>query len=691
MKTSPHLLRWLTVAVVMLWPLLTAMTIHVDRQPETAPPAVLAFVAGVGKADITPPPGVPLFGYSRAGNSVGAGFRTRVYARAIYLQDTHGERVALVQCDLGGISALLQHSVARLIAKDTGISDDRLLIGATHTHSGPGGFFGVPIYDDLGAERVGFDPKMLDFMSERIAGAVKTAFASRKPAKIAIGQIPVFGLSRNRSIEGYVNNRTLTDPSKPPFPAGPEYEAIDPALTMIRVDRIDGGRTVPIGAFTNFAVHGTVVPSENDLYSGDVQAGAERALEWEIEKQSGAKADDVVNVLTNANEGDVEAAYTVQGFSEASRIGLALGDQMIALFNQLGPQLTDTVTLSRNYVELKPSTADGADGSEVCEGSFGFPAMGGAQGGRSGLYYFGRAFPFFPSYAGARRSEPEGCQGYKIPAFWQLQSIFYGSSKLPDELPIQAIQINDLLLIGLPGEFTTEMGRRIKAAARQAARFLNPPIQYVAIAGLANQYASYYTTPEEFDIQNYEGGSTLFGPHSGSWIATNVRAMVATMSSPYHRVVLPDGWTYETGIVRNWFEPDDGRRAPRQAHSVEVACDSSTAAFSWHDTSGGAIHFDEPLVMLESQQARNSWQPLEIGGVPVDDRGLAVEVRLLSAGASDGGAEWKATWYAAPSLTQEPLRFVILERKGEPALASDPFKFDCKQASSGDSLQTSSR
>lgn len=35
---------------------------------------------------------------------------------------------------------------------------------------------------------------------------------------------------------------------------------------------------------------------------------------------------------------------------------------------------------------------------------------------------------------------------------------------------------------------------------------------YVVIAGPANAYAHYITTPEEYSVQRYEGASTLYGP-----------------------------------------------------------------------------------------------------------------------------------------------------------------------------------
>lgn len=34
------------------------------------------------------------------------------------------------------------------------------------------------------------------------------------------------------------------------------------------------------------------------------------------------------------------------------------------------------------------------------------------------------------------------------------------------------------------------------------------------VAGLTNSYSSYITTFEEYQVQRYEGGSTIFGPHT---------------------------------------------------------------------------------------------------------------------------------------------------------------------------------
>jgi hypothetical protein len=58
---------------------------------------------------------------------------------------------------------------------------------------------------------------------------------------------------------------------------------------------------------------------------------------------------------------------------------------------------------------------------------------------------------------------------------------------------------------------TTAMGRE---ARRQLTEVLKT--DRTIILGLANEYLEYATTRAEYDEQDYEGGSTLFGPYTGS-------------------------------------------------------------------------------------------------------------------------------------------------------------------------------
>ena len=86
----------------------TALPRPVSPPPTAPPPAPVpgGLLAGFGTRDITPPPGVGMSAFS-ADSRQAAGFRQRLYARAIVLEDDAGERVALVVVDLGMVSIVL--------------------------------------------------------------------------------------------------------------------------------------------------------------------------------------------------------------------------------------------------------------------------------------------------------------------------------------------------------------------------------------------------------------------------------------------------------------------------------------------------------------------------------------------------------------------------------------------------------
>jgi Neutral/alkaline non-lysosomal ceramidase, N-terminal len=93
--------------------------------------------AGVGKADITPRTGYYLGGWTRQ-DRVAQGQHTRLWSRALVLQ--RGERkVALVAVDLFMVPGGLVKHVGDALAS-RGFSESNLLVSASHTHSGPGGY-----------------------------------------------------------------------------------------------------------------------------------------------------------------------------------------------------------------------------------------------------------------------------------------------------------------------------------------------------------------------------------------------------------------------------------------------------------------------------------------------------------------------------------------------------------------------
>lgn len=96
-----------------------------------------------------------------------------------------------------------------------------------------------------------------------------------------------------------------------------------------------------------------------------------------------------------------------------------------------------------------------------------------------------------------------------------------GEMKLPYDwaptiLPIQILRIGQFFILSVPGEFTTMAGRRLRDAVKTVLsgdKSLGSNI-HVVIAGLTNTYSQYVTTYEEYEVQRYEGASTLYGPHT---------------------------------------------------------------------------------------------------------------------------------------------------------------------------------
>lgn len=84
----------------------------------------------------------------------------------------------------------------------------------------------------------------------------------------------------------------------------------------------------------------------------------------------------------------------------------------------------------------------------------------------------------------------------------------------PEIVTTQIVEVGNIVIVALPGEFTTMSGRRIRNDVQRIYTKNNRTNVHVILAGLANTYTNYIATYEEYQLQRYEGGSTLFGPYT---------------------------------------------------------------------------------------------------------------------------------------------------------------------------------
>uniref|UniRef100_A0A5B7A7W5 Neutral ceramidase n=1 Tax=Davidia involucrata TaxID=16924 RepID=A0A5B7A7W5_DAVIN len=213
---------------------------------------------------------------------------------------------------------------------------------------------------------------------------------------------------------------------------------------------------------------------------------------------------------------------------ESTRI---IGDRQfrkaVDLFNKASEQLKGKVDYRHAYVdfsklEVTLPKQGGSQVVETCPAAMGFAFAAGTTDG-PGAFDFkqgdDQGNPFWRlvrNLLKAPNKEQIDCQHPK-PILLDTGEMKEPYDWAPSILPIQILRIGQLVILSVPGEFTTMAGRRLRDAVKTVltsgghGEFNSV---HVVIAGLTNTYSQYVTTIEEYEMQRYEGASTLFGPHT---------------------------------------------------------------------------------------------------------------------------------------------------------------------------------
>lgn len=517
------------------------------------PPAVVRafdpcdarFCAGGARADITPPVGTPLWGYSARAfyaqfdrwleqrqRSMDTdlyakvlflrsdGVHTRLYARALVLRDAAGGKTALVQTDLGAVTSEVHRAVANNV-EGLGIARDRITISATHTHGGPGTVQQPPAHGLLVGDH--FDPRTFKRIVDGVTTAIVEADLRLAPARIGIGQGYILDASVNRTLRAHAGTHTGSPPVNfDPCPDPAAYEAdldalgaagdcdhrianrrlehgedanhphaIDPTVTVIRVDRTDG---LPVGIWSSFAAHGTMVFGDDLRFSGDNQGVAERLIEQAIAERARAAGigipqnHEIVAAYANGTEGDVAPVGSGHNrFAAMEDSGRRQARAVMEVYD--GIEMTDGVALDARWDWLYMDGEGGTSPVAILGAGPDCP--------------FGKDEPFPDEFVPGH--------GRKCPFL-----VLTGTG--PHWFGLQVLRIGNLVIGSVPGEMSVQMGRRVKARLIENAPDGTTPI----IAGLANDYMAYLTTPEEYDVQDYEGTFTLWGREQGPLMAARL-------------------------------------------------------------------------------------------------------------------------------------------------------------------------
>lgn len=434
---------------------------------------------GAAQVDITPTNGTPMAGYYKF-RAVG-GVLDPIFVKTIVVEQD-GARAAFVVLDLVGTTRPLVAAARKLIAEQCQIPAERVMISATHTHTGPQLPRGS-MMDEI--TKVNSPPgvQYVNTLPALIAKSVSDALTNLKPAKASATIGKAEGISFNRRVIGK-DGKCIWQPQKidPAVerPAGP----IDPDLGLLVFDSIEA-HPAPIAAYANFAMHPTSV-------GGGLKISADYpgVLAKLLRERHGPE---MVAVFANGCCGNINHTDYLSGNPRRNtlQLGTALADVATQSWPSLQPMKTYaprarsiTVKLQRREV----SEAELVKAKDV-------------------------ANRMFTENLGTVPMAEAVCI---------LETV--GKRDVPLEAEVQVIAFSDdLAIVALPGEIFVELGLAIKAASSFKRTF---------IAELANGSIGYVPNREAYPQGNYEVVSARGAEGSGERLVEEAVKLLKELAKP---------------------------------------------------------------------------------------------------------------------------------------------------------------
>lgn len=201
------------------------------------------YQAGVASVDITPNTAIRLNGFGGR-TEESEGVRQPLFAKALTIGSTDQDTIVILTVDTLGIPDDLKLRVIDKLQHRLELTEDRVVICASHTHSGPmivncaNTLFGRSIPDDQWQRIVSYTNQLED----QLVSVTEDAWRKRRPSRLS------WGLGNVRFA---MNRRTSGGP-------------VDHDLPVLAVHDLQGTLTA---VFTNYACH--CVTLSDNLISGD--------------------------------------------------------------------------------------------------------------------------------------------------------------------------------------------------------------------------------------------------------------------------------------------------------------------------------------------------------------------------------------------------------------------------------------
>lgn len=490
------------------------------------------YCVGTGIYDITGPAAeIVMMGYAVPKQKT-SGIHIRLRSRAFIVGDAH-KRVVFVSADLCMLFQMVKLKVSERLAADPELSryynNQNVLLSATHTHAGPGGYSGYFLYDV--ASR-GFIKPHFDAIVDGIYQSIRRAHDNLRPGRVLINEGALDGVGGNRAVEPYENN---------PADERAQYDGnTDKTFTLLKLVAADGEE---LGMVNWFGVHPDSIGPDNTLITGDNKGLASYLFEKDrgtdylapktfVAAFAQASAGDVT---PNVDFGQAPEDVTFEKNKSLENATLKQYQKAKELYDSAVEPLMGAVDFRHEWVDMRTLYVESAATTTAAA------AMGASFSAGSPLDNVSPAalFPNGTTVDRLRSAESSGAAfkssvlGGVFAVVWPAtvdlayrkshaekpillptgvaHLNFNGPTMTPQIMPLQILKIGSLAIVAVPSEVTTMAGRRFKKVVLDELGSVG--VSHVVVSSLANSYSSYVATREEYAKQWYEGACTQFGPH----------------------------------------------------------------------------------------------------------------------------------------------------------------------------------
>jgi neutral ceramidase len=393
---------------------------------------------------------------------------------------------------------------------------------------------------------LGFDSQSYTAIVEGIVRSIVRAHESLTPGYLSLSKTLVSGANINRSPYAYEAN---------PADERAQYEdvggEVDKEMTALLFTKADG---TAFGQLNWFPVHGTSLYLNNTLIAGDNKGLAALLLE------KSNPTPGFIAGFSQANVGDTTPntlgpvcqdtglpckyedstcdgksqqcigrgpAFPGPDSSSCEIIAQKQYEAANSLLSAAQTPVSGKVRSLHTFVDFSaPYTFPLPNGTVVstCAAALGYSFAAGTTDG-PGAFDFVQNDPDAPNnpfwnlvggFLHVPSQEEQKCQGKK-PILLDVGNSNTPYAWSPNIVDFQLLRVGNLGIVVSPGEATTMSGRRWRAALTAALEdqgTWEAGEGWAVLGGPANSYTHYIATSEEYDIQRYEGASTLYGPHT---------------------------------------------------------------------------------------------------------------------------------------------------------------------------------